>query len=47
MERPVSRSLITDEMMKEIFMRIVCLFTLLLTGLIATAQTDDKYANYL
>jgi outer membrane protein insertion porin family len=47
MVRPVSRSLITDEMMKEIPMRIVSLFALLLTGLIATAQTDEKYVNYL
>ncbi len=47
MVRPVSRSLITDEMMKERPMRIVSLFALLLTGLIATAQTDEKYVNYL
>lgn len=47
MERPVSRSLKTDEMMKETLMRKISLFALLMTGLIATAQTDDKYVNYL
>jgi len=47
MERPVSRSLKTDEMMKERLMRRISLFALLMTGLIATAQTDDKYVNYL
>ena len=47
MERPVSRSLITDEMMRVRPMRIFFLFTLLLTGLIATAQTEDKYVNYV
>jgi outer membrane protein insertion porin family len=47
MERPVSRSLKTDEMMKERVMRNISLFVLLMTGLIATAQTDDKYVNYL
>ena len=47
MERPASRSLKTDEMMKETPMRIISLFALLLTGLIATAQNDDKYVNYL
>lgn len=47
MERPVSRSLKTDEMMKERLMRKISLFVLLMTGLIATAQTDDKYVNYL
>jgi len=46
MVRPVNKSLITDEMMKENSMRIFCLFALLLTGLIATAQTEDKYINY-
>ena len=33
--------------MKERFRRILFLFILLLTGVIATAQTEDKYANYL
>ncbi len=47
MERPVSRSLKTDEMMKERLMRKISLIALLMTGLIATAQTDDKYVNYL
>ena len=47
MERPASRSLKTDEMMKETPMRIISLFALLLTGLIATAQNEDKYVNYL
>jgi outer membrane protein insertion porin family len=47
MERLVSRSLKTDEMMKERVMRNISLFVLLMTGLIATAQTDDKYVNYL
>ncbi len=47
MERPVSRSLKTDEMMKETLMRKISLIALLMTGLFATAQTDDKYVNYL
>ncbi|MCU0459555.1 MAG: outer membrane protein assembly factor BamA [Bacteroidales bacterium] len=34
-------------MMKMKSMRIISLFALLLTGLFATAQTDDKYVNYL
>ena len=46
MVRPVSRSLKTDEMMKEKSIRIVSLFALLMTGLIATAQPEDKYVNY-
>lgn len=47
MERPVSRSLITDETMKENYMRAFSLFALLLTGLAATAQTEEKFVNYL
>ncbi len=47
MERPVSRSLKTVEMMKMKPMRIFSLFALLLTGLIATAQTEDKYVSYV
>jgi outer membrane protein insertion porin family len=47
MERPVSRSLKTVEMMKMKPMRILPLFALLLTGLIATAQTEDKYVSYV
>ncbi len=47
MVRPVSRSLKTDEMMNVKSMRIISLFALLLTGLLATAQTEEKYVNYL
>jgi outer membrane protein insertion porin family len=47
MERPVSRSLKTVDMMKMKPMRIFSLFALLLTGLIATAQTEDKYVSYV
>lgn len=47
MERPASRSLKTDEMMKETPIRIASFFALLLTTLIATGQTEDKYVNYL
>ena len=47
MVRPVSRSLKTVEMMKMKPMRILPLFALLLTGLIATAQTEDKYVSYV
>jgi outer membrane protein insertion porin family len=47
MERPVSRSLKTDEKMKGKPMRIISLFALLLTGLIATAQTEEKYVSYM
>ena len=47
MERPVSRSLKTVEMKKMKPMRIISLFALLLTGLVATAQTEDKYVSYV
>jgi outer membrane protein insertion porin family len=36
----------TDEKMKGKLMRIISLFALLLTGLIATAQTEEKYVSY-
>ncbi len=46
MVRPVSRSLKTVEMKKMKPMRILSLFALLLTGVIATAQTEEKYVSY-
>ncbi len=46
MVRPVSRSLKTVEMMKLKPMRILPLFALLLTGLVASAQTEEKYVSY-
>ena len=47
MVRPANRLLITDEMMREYFKRVFPLLILLLTGLSATAQTEDKFVNYL
>lgn len=47
MVRPASRLLITDEMMRDYFKRAFPLLILLLTGLLATAQTEDKFVNYL
>ncbi len=47
MARPVSRLRKTIEMMKERFRPILPLVVLLLIGVSAAAQTEEKYANYL